>query len=139
MWYISVYFLRISAIFVTLLCISKVNFWHWYCYFYLDFSPEVAGCWPLDSVKQSALTANNERLIELLDTDEDLIAEMWPTDCFTEQQLISIRNTEELSDRNRKLLSLLSRRSVDHLNQLAVCLNKTQPHIVPLLTPDSGT
>lgn len=84
------------------------------------------------------LAVNNEKLIDLLDTDDDLIGKMSSADCFTVKQLNCFRNTSELNGRNRKVLDMLTRRSIDQFNKFVECVHATQPHIVPLLTGNSG-
>lgn len=99
-----------------------------------DNFSEDNGCWPLSERIRDNLLMNRESLVELLDTDDDLYGTMMQTNCFNKNQLEDIRTIAKLSDRNRKVLDMLSRRSQDHFNQFKECLTKTQPHLVPLLT-----
>jgi hypothetical protein len=78
-------------------------------------------------------------LIEHLDTDNELLDLMLSTDCLTHRQIEHVRSLTELSDRNKELLELLNRRSVDHFQQFIGCLEKTQYHLIPLFTGRTGT
>ena len=77
---------------------------------------------------------NFVKLVEILETDADLVSHMSATTCFSRGQLDDLRETAKRSDRNRKLLDMLSRRSVDQFDQFIGCIQKTQPHLVHLFT-----
>jgi hypothetical protein len=78
-------------------------------------------------------------LVEYLDTDDELLALMMSTDCFTQRQIDHVRSLKEVSDRSKKLLKLLQRRSVGQFLQFIECVKKTQLHLVPLFTEETGT
>jgi hypothetical protein len=84
------------------------------------------------------MNKNMLKLTELLDTDDDLIAEMMATECLSPRQLGDLREEPKRRNRNKKLLDMLKRRSQDHLKQFISCLEKTQRHLVPYFTGDAG-
>ena len=63
---------------------------------------------------------------------------MTSTECLTKEQLDDVRRETKLSDRNNKLLDMLTRRSREHFDQFVKCVEETQPHIVSLLAGISG-
>ena len=105
----------------------------------LEYRPEFGDCWPLYCDQMSIITQNNLELWELLDTDDDLIGDMFSGSCFTQQQLTSIQSVSDLRKRNMKLLDILTRSSRENFNRFVDCLRTTQRHIVPLLTGNKGT
>jgi hypothetical protein len=84
------------------------------------------------------LTKNYSKLADLLDTNDDLICEMFSRECFTVYQLIYIANTSDLFERNKKLLDLVLRGSVASFTRFIGCLQTTQPHLIPLLIGTTG-
>ena len=94
-----------------------------------------ANFWPLhDTPIQEIILDNVFKLVEMLAIDADLIGHMSATSCFSRGQIEDLKECTKRSDRNRKLLDMLSRRSVDHFNQFIGCLQKTQPHLVHLFS-----
>jgi hypothetical protein len=87
---------------------------------------------------KSIIMKNYSKLADLLDTDDDLICEMLSRECFTVYQLINIANTSDLCERNKKLLDLVLSGSVATLARFTECLQTTQPHLIPLLTGNTG-
>jgi hypothetical protein len=81
---------------------------------------------------------NYSKLADLLDTDDDLICEMLSRECFTVYQLINIANTSDLCERNKKLLDLVLSGSIATFTRFTGCLQTTQPHLMPLLTGNTG-
>jgi Caspase recruitment domain len=73
-------------------------------------------------------------LLDLLDTDDDLLGELLKRSCLTLDQLSYIENTNDLRERNKKLLGLFLRNSNSRFNLFKDALGATQPHLVPLLT-----
>jgi hypothetical protein len=92
----------------------------------------------LEDNQLSVINGNVEKLTELLDSDDDLIGHMMATDCLSRRQLEDLREEQKRSNRNKKLLDMLKRRSKDHLEQFITCLEKTQRHLVPFFTGDTG-
>lgn len=109
------------------------------CCSYLVKTEEHGGCWPLDERTQDFLIVNNVALVNQLNSDDNFISRLSATNCFTPRQLQSISQITDLFDKNRKLLDMLSRSSIDHFNQLIQCLQETQPDLVQLLTGEKGT
>jgi hypothetical protein len=93
---------------------------------------------PLQLKDKSIITKNYSKLADFLDTDDDLICEMLSKECFTVYQLINIANTSDLCERNKKLLDLVLKGSVATFYRFTGCLQTTQPHLIPLLTGNTG-
>jgi hypothetical protein len=49
-----------------------------------------------------------------------------------------LREDMKTTNRNTTLLDMLKRRSKDHFKQFITCLEKTQRHLVPFFTGDTG-
>jgi hypothetical protein len=109
-----------------------------FLYLYVGYSSECGDCWPLDPHRKAFIVHNYPQLVELLDTDEDLIVAIRSRGCFNDALLQSIESSADLRERARKLLDIVLRNSVSKLNQFIECLNTTQPHLVPLLTGNLG-
>jgi Caspase recruitment domain len=89
----------------------------------------------MDSYK---LRKNESELLQRLEIDDDQIETMKSQSCFTQQQVTSIHKVSNLQERNKKLLDILSRRSVENFKRFVECLRATQPDIEPLLTGSKG-
>jgi hypothetical protein len=100
--------------------------------------PEVGDCWPLNDEQLSTINRNSRQLVDILDTDDDLIANMMSTSCLAFRQLTDLREEANLGERNRKFVEMLKRRSVDHFRACIVCLENTQRHVIPLMTGQTG-
>jgi hypothetical protein len=110
------------------------------CFFSAVASSDVDDtCWPLSDMQLEVLQRNHSKLIEHLDTDDELLALMMSTDCLTQRQIDHVRSLKEVSDRSKELLKLLKRRSVGQFRQFIECLEKTQYHLIPLFTDETGT
>jgi hypothetical protein len=96
------------------------------------------GCRPLNLENTSIILKNYSKIANLLDTDDDLICEMLSKECFTVYQLINIANTSDLFERNKKLLDHILRGSVATFSWFTGCLQTTQPHLMQLLTCNTG-
>ena len=94
--------------------------------------------WPLDNDQLRAINGNFKELINYLDSGDDLIFSLISTDCFTSRQIDALKCIPDNCDRNAKLLKMLRRRGVEHFNQFLHCLEKTQRHLLPLFTGDTG-
>jgi hypothetical protein len=94
--------------------------------------------WPLQSKSKSIIMKNYSKLADRLDSDDDLICEMLSRECFTVYQLINIANTSDLCERNKKLLDLVLNGSIAAFIRFTECLQTTQPHLMPLLTGNTG-
>ena len=95
--------------------------------------------WPLSSEQLEIITSNSTQLIELLDADDDLIATMTATDCLTQPQIQELKQFKVTRKRNEKLLEMLKRRGIEHIEQFLQCLGETQHHLLPLFTGKEGT
>ncbi len=105
---------------------------------FLVYRPEFGEHWPLDSDKTSVIIKKRSELLELLDTDDDLIGAMLSRDVFSKHKLRSIQSATDLQTRNGKLLDILTGSSLRTLNRFVGCLQSTQCHLVPLFTGDTG-
>ena len=114
-----------------------------YCLHYVvswcsEYSPMFGEEWPLSLEHQQKIAANTHSLLKCLDVEQDLIGRMATAECLTWEQLESITATTDQKERIRKLLSVMSRRSVRHFNQFIDCLRNTQKHLVALLVENTG-
>ena len=92
--------------------------------------------WPLDDGQLHVIKENSQQLVKFLDSGNDLIFSL--SDCLTERQIKAMKCISVISDRNAKLLEMLTRRGVKHLSQFRQCLEKFQRHLVPFLTGETG-
>jgi len=101
---------------------------------------KVCDCRPLSEDLLSILYRSVPLLLDRLAVDDDLIAEMTTSSCFTENQLTVVRSCagDSASQVVRQLFDILARRSVQHFWTFVECVRRTQPHLVPLLTGDVG-
>jgi hypothetical protein len=107
-------------------------------YLFLVRRSAYGSCWPLDDDHENIINKNYLRLKDLLDPDDDLINVMLSRDCLTPQRLINIRNCTDVSERNKKLLEYLRRGSLEKFDSFVDCVACTQPHLVPLLSGNTG-
>jgi hypothetical protein len=105
---------------------------------YSEYSSEYGDCWPMDSERRMKILNNYRQLVQLLHVDVDLIDAIMSRNCFTDEQMSSIQTSSGLGEQSRKLLDLFIRSSVSKFKQFIECLDITQPHIVPLLTENTG-
>ena len=103
-----------------------------------EYSSIFDGMWPLSSEHQHILVANTHSLLQYLAVDQDLTGKMAAAQCVTWKQLEIIMNTANMDERIRKLLRLMSRRSVHHFNKFIECVRNTQNHLVALLVENAG-
>lgn len=107
-------------------------------YFFEEISTQQHDCWPLDLETKSVIMKNYSEIADLLEVDEDLVCEMLSQECFTLNQLIIIYNTRDECERNQKLLNSLLRGSTVTWTKFIGCLQRTQRHILPLITGNTG-
>ena len=88
----------------------------------VDFGLESGDDRPLSATMIYHLNRNTPRLIELLDLDSGLDRQLVSVGCITERQRSSIMAAQDGYKRNEKLLDIITRRSVVHLNKFADCL-----------------
>ena len=82
---------------------------------------------------RSIITTSSRDIVELLDTDDDLIDALISEGCFTRKQMESVKNTTETDERSMKLLDKIKRSSIVTLNRFLRCLDVKRPNVVPLL------
>jgi hypothetical protein len=87
--------------------------------------------WPLSHAMRNVLTINSSEIVELLDTDDDLIKALISTGCFARKQLESVNGTTD--ERSTKLLDKIARSSIATFNRFVQCLYLKRPYVVPLL------
>jgi hypothetical protein len=104
----------------------------------LGYTGDVGECWPLEDDQLSIINKNSPKLTELLESDDDLIGHMMATECFSQRHLKELQEEHNRSERNKKLLDVLKRRSKDQFKQFIACLEKTQRHLVPLFQTGTG-
>jgi len=78
--------------------------------------------------------------VELISLKDGLLDEMMAVGCITRQQRDAVRELNLSSaDRNRKLLDILSRRSVAHFDLFLTCLRRNaQGHVANFLADGGG-
>jgi len=95
------------------------------------------GVRPLTDTQQSQLKFNYSKLVQLIDSKNGLVTELYAADCITWRQKEYIESAPRESESNIRLLDIVRRGSETDFDKFIECLNKTaQRHIVELL---SGT
>jgi hypothetical protein len=94
--------------------------------------------WPLSNDQMAVIDRNKSQLIKFLDADLDLLGKMRATTCLSSEQINYLTEILHENKRNKKLLDMMQRRSVFHLNEFIKCLKTTQQHLVPFFTGDEG-
>jgi Caspase recruitment domain len=92
---------------------------------------------PLSDVMKSRLMRNHAKLVYLIDTEHNLLAELLACDCLSFQQRQYIESAESQVKINRRLLDILRRGSEKDFNKFIDCLKKTgQEHVANVLLND---
>ena len=99
---------------------------------------DVANMWPLKNTQIRIINENHHSLVKFLDSGNELMSRLAATSCFNDQQMTALNSLNDVSAKNKKMLEMLQRRSVEHFNQFLQCLDETQRHLLPLLTGDTG-
>lgn len=86
----------------------------------------------------STINENQQRIVQLLATDDDLFAEMSSCACFTAWQLLELRSCDSPPARNKKLIKMLMHGTTEQFELFVDCVRKTQRHVVPLLNGNAG-
>ena len=96
---------------------------------------------PLDEQLLNRIEVNWTSLTELITLEGGLVAELYAKSCITNIQRKSIQSAGNDVDQNKRLLEIMSRKSVADFNRFVECLQKTQQgHVAAiLLTQDAGT
>jgi hypothetical protein len=90
--------------------------------------------WPLSSAMRNVLKMNSSEIVELLDTDDDLIEAVIWKGCFTREQLECVKGTTD--ERSIILLDKIARSTIATLNGFLHCLAVRRPNVVPLLSEE---
>ena len=78
-------------------------------------------------------------LVENLDPDNGLVRDWVYKGCINDQQCCNIEQTSPYFKRNRKLLNILSKRSVVHYDLFVDCLKSNgQEHLADLMEIGQG-
>ena len=95
---------------------------------------------PLDEERLRRLEVNCADLVDLISLKDGLLDDMMAVGCVTHQQRDAVREINVSSaDRNRKLIDILTRRSVAHFNSFLACLQRNgQAHVANFLAYDGG-
>jgi hypothetical protein len=95
---------------------------------------------PLDDVHLAKINFKQRTLADNLDPDNGLVSELWATKCINLRHREHIKAGGTYIERNRRLLDILTRRSLADFNKFIDCLGKTgQHHWASLLTDDAGS
>jgi len=86
------------------------------------------------------LAINRIQLLDCMDANTAFVTELANPNvgCITWPQREHITNMLQPSERNDKLLDILTRRSVAHFQKFINVLATEQAHLVPLLITDGG-
>jgi len=103
-----------------------------------DISTDAKESWPLSTEHLSIINTNTPKLVELLDTEYDLLLDMRTTNSLSGEQITYLKEVTHKRERNEKLLEMMKRRSISQFNEFIACLEKTQRHLIPFLTGDEG-
>jgi len=91
---------------------------------------------PLDDERLKRI--KSKQLIEMIEWNSGLLAELFADECITVLQMRSIKSLQNES-RSERLLQILSCKSIAEYNKFGNCLKKTgQPHIETILRINSG-
>jgi len=95
---------------------------------------------PLDKERLRRFRMNRVQLVDLIDLKDGLLDVMFSVGCITRQQKDAIREVSSSSaEKNRKLVDILTRRSVVHYDQFLACLRRhSQSHVANVLQDDAG-
>ena len=95
---------------------------------------------PLDDQQMNRIEVNWPSLIQLITLEGGLLAELYASECITIVQRKSIESAGNDVDQNKRLLEIMSRKSVADFNRFIECLQNTQQgHGASyLLTEDAG-
>ena len=115
-----------------------LTYWKVLVAFLPDVPMDHNDCWPLSAEHMSNVNDNRLKLVELLDTEYDLLSAMRATTCLSHQQINYLRTLSDTRERNSQMLEMLKRRSISQFNEFIDCLEKYQRHLVPFLTGDEG-
>ena len=105
----------------------------------LEYKEEFGGDWPLREKEISILDANEECLVDLLDT-RDLLCRMFSTGVINRRQMEYISSKPTSYEKNEELLGVLRRSSFSCYWQTIKCLRSSnQSHIAEIFDKGGGT
>ena len=95
---------------------------------------------PLGDQQLNRIKVNWPSLTQLITLEGGLVAELYAINCITNIQKKSIESAGNDVDQNKRLLEIMSRKSVADFNRFIECLQDTQQgHVAScLLTEDAG-
>jgi len=95
---------------------------------------------PLEEKHLEKLNVNFRRLVEHLNFNDGLLDSMMSHGCITREQQNAVREMHSSSaEKNRKVLDILKRRSVDHYHSFLACLRlNDQNHLANCLMDGGG-
>jgi len=104
----------------------------------LEYKAEFGGDWPLGEKEVSTLDANEESLVDLLDTT-DLLSRMFSTRVINRRQMEFIYSKPTSYEKNEELLGILRRSSLSNYWQTIKCLRSSnQSHIAEIFDKGGG-
>jgi hypothetical protein len=103
-----------------------------------DVEPESGDVRPLDTGHLSTIDVNYPQLVDLLDPNNGLTAKLLATNCISWQQKDHIHAGNTKSEKAKRQLNILRRKSVADFKKFINLLGDTQPHLAFLLEQCSG-
>jgi hypothetical protein len=95
---------------------------------------------PLTDRELTVIRRNRNQLVDFIDPENGLLHELEFRRCISMQQRRRIQAAGESTEKNHKLLEILTRKSHNRFIRFLDCLSKTgQSHIVGLFTGLAGT
>ena len=94
---------------------------------------------PLDDERLRRLRMNCVHLVDMIDLKCGLLDEMMSVSCITQQQRDAVKEMSSSSaEKNRKLLDILTRRSVVHYRAFLNCLRSNSQSFIARVLEDGG-
>ena len=93
---------------------------------------------PLDDELLKQISSSSKGLIECIECDSGLVAELFSLGCISQIQKQSIESLQGIS-KNEKLLHIMTLKSISEFKEFKTCLSRTnQHHIVAVLEGKAG-
>jgi len=94
---------------------------------------------PLDEERRSKLQSKYRELVDNIDLSGGLLDHLKSCGCITKQQMDAVEKMNSSAEKNRKLLDILTRRSVAHYKKFVDCLHDTEhSSLAHILKDDTG-
>ena len=94
---------------------------------------------PLDAEHLRRLRVNCPHLVDVVNVRDGLLDEMMSTGCLTPQQTDAIKELSSSSaEKTRRLLDILTRRSVEHYNKFLACLRRNAQSFIADVLENGG-